>query len=758
MRIRKLRVLFTALLALLMTALCAMALAEEAADLTQRCKFKSSGTKFRYTQMTDGKYTSYWDTKKARHNYLEIHAPSGESVHSVYLCFRSMPDGYEVQRRDGSGWKTMATGDPSVYHAFFEIPGGTDAVRVYTPSKTSQVLGFNEVYAFGEGDVPDWVQRWEPTLEKADILFLSTHPDDELIFFAGGIPTAVDQGRSVAVAYMSYSNTTRRSELLNGLWAMGVRHYPVIGTFRDSYQYKKNRAEQLKAQVKALGGQEKIDAWVASVIRQTKPEVIVSQDVDGEYGHPMHRVLVATLQNVCGKTGDAAFAPESAAAFGTWEAKKVYLHLWPENSSRFDWEQPLASFGGKTGMELAAYAYSLHVTQRTSGMSVEETGAEYDNHLFGLYRSTVGADVAGGDFFEHLDLTAQPASQPADADEDEDPGAATEESAEPAEASADEQETAEADAGTDVPDTAAAAGDERTWIPDEDIAPLLPELTPDGYLAEGEFIYASEDDGIYIYIGQTLRVVIRRTLVEPDKRHYFHCFTADIWCDVEKGELPRTIFTDPAKPKSAHAFIKNTATDNRVVFATSTDYYTYRIKQPYPTGIEVRGGVILYDEPRAKPPLMPNYETIAFYPDGHLESHPSTEMGAEAYVKAGAYDVYTFGPCLVRDGEVTQMALDNPGSYEPRYAFGMVEPGHYVAMLCEGRVARSKGAQKDMVARLMQEHGCQLAINLDGGQTAVFCFMGKQLNQVVKTDPYGRKQAEILAFGTSPQVGTFTIK
>ncbi|MBQ6173210.1 MAG: phosphodiester glycosidase family protein [Clostridia bacterium] len=737
----------TVLFALAAALLCTAACAEEAADLTQDCKLKSSGTKRRVTLMTDGKYTSYWETNKAKHNYVEIHAPSGKKIHGVYLCFRAMPDGYEVQRRSGSGWETVAVGDPTYYHAYHEIAGGTAAVRIYCPSNKSQVLGFNEVFAFGEGETPDWVQRWEPTVEKADILFLSTHPDDELIFFAGGIPTAVDQGRSVAVAYLSYSNTTRRSELLNGLWAMGVRNYPIIGTFRDSYQNSKNKQEQLKKQIKALGGQAKLDSWTASVIRRTKPEVIVTQDVDGEYGHPMHKVLVATLQGVCRKTGDASFDPESAQTYGVWEAKKVYLHLWPENSSRFDWEQPLETFGGKTGMEMASYAYSLHVTQRTSGMSVEETGAEYDNHLFGLYYSTVGPDETGGDFFEHIDA-AQPRTEAAETAETTETAKTAEETAPEAPGTAE----AAADPEPDMP-----AEDGKTWVPEEDIAALLPELTPAGYLAEGEFVHASEDEGIYIYIGQTLRVIIRRTLVEPDKRHYFHCFTADIWCDVEKGELPHTIFVDPEKPKSAHAFIKTTATEHQSVFATSTDYYTYRIKQPYPTGIEIRSGVILFDEPRAKPPLMPNYETIAFFPDGRLESHASTEMSAQDYLKAGAYDVYTFGPCLVRDGEVTQMALDNPGSYEPRYAFGMVEPGHYVAMLCEGRVARSKGAQKDMVAKLMQEHGCQLAVNLDGGQTAVFCFMGKQINQIVKSDPYGRKQAEILSFGTSPQVGTFTI-
>ena len=37
-------------------------------------------------------------------------------------------------------------------------------------------------FVFGEGELPDWVQRWEPTVEKADLLVLATHPDDELIF------------------------------------------------------------------------------------------------------------------------------------------------------------------------------------------------------------------------------------------------------------------------------------------------------------------------------------------------------------------------------------------------------------------------------------------------------------------------------------------------------------------------------------------------------------------------------------------------
>ena len=88
----------------------------------------------------------------------------------------------------------------------------------------------------------------------------------------------------------------------------------------------------------------------------------------------------------------------------------------------------------------------------------------------------------------------------------------------------------------------------------------------------------------------------------------------------------------------------------------------------------------------------------------------------------------------------------------------MAEPGHYVDVLCEGRVGkkngmeRSTGVMMENLAQIMQEEGCQIAVNLDGGQTAVVAFMGKQLNRVVKSDPSGRPEVEVLAFGTSQKI------
>ena len=53
----------------------------------------------------------------------------------------------------------------------------------------------------------------------------------------------------------------------------------------------------------------------------------------------------------------------------------------------------------------------FHKTQETSGMSVDKTGSEYDNTLYGLYLTTVGPDVDGGDYLEHISTAAQGAAE-----------------------------------------------------------------------------------------------------------------------------------------------------------------------------------------------------------------------------------------------------------------------------------------------------------------------------------------------------------
>jgi hypothetical protein len=79
-----------------------------------------------------------------------------------------------------------------------------------------------------------------------------------------------------------------------------------------------------------------------------------------------------------------------------------------------DYDIPLESFGGKTAFEVSQDGFSYHKSQHwmrfykwlygtteapiTKASQITDASPCY----FGLYRSTVGADVLGGDFFENL--------------------------------------------------------------------------------------------------------------------------------------------------------------------------------------------------------------------------------------------------------------------------------------------------------------------------------------------------------------------
>lgn len=740
----KLKILLPILLILLLLAVPAMA--EEAENLTAGLTVKVVDKPGKTGAITDGSYKSYWESSEIKGPWVVI--SSDKPIYGLYLCFRQMPETYVIQKANGDDWVTVAEGgEPRYHHVFFELDG-LKKIRILSTMEKKQAMGFNEIYAFGAGEVPDWVQRWEEPVEKADLLFLVAHPDDELLFTGGAIPTyAVEKGRNVAVAYLSFSNTTRRSEALNGLWAMGIRNYPVFGPFSDRYA----KTGKAKDAYKEAGGKQKVLDWVNELYRRFRPEVVVTHAEDGEYGHPQHKMVADAAKECFALAADPVQSPESYQAYGTWQVKKLYLHLYGEGADQtvLDWDQPLSAFNGKTGAELAAEAFALHVTQKGMGtkirgkfveFTVEDTGRKmfpYDH--FGLQSTTVGPDEAKNDFLEHIGETENPAAT------DEQP---------------EETETTELTGGTEDADEP-----ERITVSFSDVTP--PEwadvtLNDRGFLDEGEYIFADSENGHYMYVNRTLRIVIERTYEVPDRKHPFYCFTANVWCDIENGEYPQCVFNNPdpeQRNKSKNfAFIKDIAANSRAVLATSTDYYTYRISQPYPTGIEIRNGEIIINDPRKLQRSMPTYETLALYRDGHAESWSNEEKSAEEYIRDGALQVYTFGPCLVKNGELTEYILNRANeSYNPRLAMGVAELGHYVLVMCEGRIARSKGVQMRTLAKMMLERGCRLAVNLDGGQSAVITFMGKQLNQVVKSDPKGRLEGEILAFGFSDQVGTFEL-
>jgi len=376
-------------LALMLIALPALAQAQEAQEITAQCTITANGKKAKTASMLDRDYTTYYILKKG--GYMEVEAQ--EAMGGLFLQCYDRPTSFDIQVEQGGEWTTVDQGGTHLTD-WFPLPEGTRRVRIVNTAKARMFLA--ELTVYGTGSQPSNAPRWED-YDKADMMLVVAHPDDELLWFGGLLPTyAGERGLRVQVLYLVASTPQRRLELLDGLAHCGVKGYPAFAGMRDVY------SNSLKAQYKRWNKNSLLEK-VTAFVRQYKPEVLVTQDFNGEYGHGAHRVAA----DICSLAVKAAAKEnkykKSVKLYGTWQVKKLYVHLYEENSVQMDWYQPLSAFGGKDGMTVAKEALACHRSQVKHGWAMEE-GGENDNTLFGLYFTCVGEDAARNDIMEHIAL------------------------------------------------------------------------------------------------------------------------------------------------------------------------------------------------------------------------------------------------------------------------------------------------------------------------------------------------------------------
>lgn len=324
----------------------------------------------------------------------------------IYLIFLKKAASFSV-----NGEKT----ENNFLHCLIDLKeksaGITDSVTLDFEEGTQ----LSEISAYTDGALPKTVEDWSAPCEKADLLLVSTHSDDEQLFFAGVLPLYAGQRKlRVQVAYFTNHNVNfkRNHELLNGLWTVGVRNYPEISEFPDAWADDRQHAE--RNLLKAGFTYEDAVNFQTYLLRRYKPLVAVGHDFAGEYGHGQHILNAATLSEAVKKSADESFDPETAQKYGTHTVKKFYVHLYNENKIILDIDTPLDNFGGKTAFEMTKEGFKKHVSQQdtwfrewlngtdgnnNSGASIKK----YSPREYGLYFSTnEKEDVLKNDFFENI--------------------------------------------------------------------------------------------------------------------------------------------------------------------------------------------------------------------------------------------------------------------------------------------------------------------------------------------------------------------
>lgn len=338
---------------------------------------------------------------------------SNEAFSALYLTFNWEYGDYTIT--DNQNGLTYNAGRYEYLHEYVALDLPTNSVTI---DFTKKPVTLSEIQAFTHGTPPNDIQVWQPPLDgKADLLLMSTHGDDEHLFFAGLLPLyAKERGYDVQVAYLTdHRNLTtgRTHEMLNGLWAVGVRNYPVFGRFLD---FRLDDLEMTYAAYASHGTtREDLMGYVVEQLRRFKPKVVVGHDFKGEYGHGMHQVYTDLLVQALDIIPNEECYPHSAQKYGTWQVQKTYIHLYKENPIVMEYDSPLESFGGMTAFEVSQQiGFPCHQSQR---YELESGGYIYglDGRVktatdiklyspceFGLYRSTVGPDAMRNDFMENI--------------------------------------------------------------------------------------------------------------------------------------------------------------------------------------------------------------------------------------------------------------------------------------------------------------------------------------------------------------------
>lgn len=371
----------------------------EAMDITNDCIIKLNEQI--NNKIIDKNYKTYQNVNKDS----VINISSDSNIKGLYIIYEFKGYKGTISYND----KNAEIGTNGFAHEYINLDNNTNNITI----QYEEDAIISDIYVLSEGDIPSWVQDWNNPHEEADLLLFSTHADDEQLFFLGLIPTYVDRGLKVQVAYLVHHNDNQKRihEQLNGLWTVGEKYYPVLGVIPDAY------SESLEGAINNLKrvnlDEEYVIKFQTEQLRRFKPLVVIGHDELGEYSHGQHILNTHALKEAINRSNDKNYYQD--LNFEPWEVKKLYLHLYKENQIVMDYDTPLNSFNGRTAYEISKEGYKCHESQQWTWFTAWINGKnnsytkstdinKYSPNIFGLYYTAVGNDQNKNDFFENIEL------------------------------------------------------------------------------------------------------------------------------------------------------------------------------------------------------------------------------------------------------------------------------------------------------------------------------------------------------------------
>ena len=174
------------------------------------------------------------------------------------------------------------------------------------------------------------------------------------------------------------------------------------------------------------------------------------------------------------------------------------------------------------------------------------------------------------------------------------------------------------------------------------------------------------------------------------------------------------------------------AENNNAVLAINGDYYGAR-----QSGYVIRNGKLYRD-------TSGNRDALVIQKNGEFKFVSESDTSASNLLQDGALQVFSFGPVLLSNGEISVGENDEVGmamASNPRTAIGYLGNNHYVFVVSDGRTSESAGLSLYELASFMKELGVKDAYNLDGGGSSTMVFKGEIINNPTTSGRSGEERA-----------------
>lgn len=194
-------------------------------------------------------------------------------------------------------------------------------------------------------------------------------------------------------------------------------------------------------------------------------------------------------------------------------------------------------------------------------------------------------------------------------------------------------------------------------------------------------------------------------------------YVADV--QLDSLESLQSAFAQGLFGRNITAATSEIAEENGAILAINGDYYGSQEK-----GYVIRNGVLLRGTSAGR-------EDLVIYYDGSFGIINEAEISAAELLEDGAWQVYSFGPALLVDGDIAVTESEEVGKAKasnPRTAIAIIDELHYLFIVSDGRTNESAGLSLYQLAQFIQSLGAESAYNLDGGGSSTMYFNGEVIN------------------------------